>query len=1181
SHYSLKATARNAQGESEPVDIEISLFTAPQIEPLDLWVPASVAAGDSLGQMRVHLNGSRLQGISLTGEGSSDFRIDNSGYIFVAENVSLDAERQGKYILKAEIKNGGSAILTITINGRIVSTFSQPDAFFSEVALSGRDGVLYAAGDRYDGVAILDISRPGRFEYAGRLPCYYSRSIELSPNNMLAAVNYGNISFYDTTQSSTPSLLATQNLQVRDMHLGHDENLTLSVGYDGNVTIGRVMQNEGVKVLATIAHPGTVDALLSPDDNTLYIATKAQYPSRGHLYIYSLDDPASPKLIGKFEADIGFATRMTFYDSAKRLLLSKWNRLYVYDVSGIGYVRAFGSIVLPDKINNISVGACGDKAYVAANKLYIVDLTDPIALTILGSIDIPGGAKDIVINDNETRAYIAAGREGVHIINTEGFDILEKAPRIKPFEATVEADSAVGELVGRLDVLYSGNSGLSTLEIIGDGAEDFSIDLNGTIRVAVMPDTHKKYRLKARASNSVGVRDSNVTIHVHSVPVIADFDGVVRSRSANGECFGKLDIGADTAETLSSIELVGPDAETFSVDLNGTLCFVGNRELHHFQAQPFKFSVKATNRFGEGKAADVRIRVSALIRIFDTNATLDDMFLYQDERNEYVIHNGRKKIWFDDAVGNITFIMSSIDSDPNAYSWIEIHGTVQDSFLTPNQKYLFLATDEGIYMIDTGSSDSAEIMLVEKIDTKLSGGEYYRNLYVAHDFSMLIAQTDMHRLRLYDLAGLETGEYHPEFYIETIEVAAGDIAGGSSIGRVEVGPYAGGKYTYDLYGDGSDFFRVASDGMLYVDKEAVFDRTKTHKFMLSIKISGIFGTVNRDFFITIEADLKHGIISNGDLLHYYYNSVLDTEVMIVASDSVVNIFKSEAYDRLVPDGQRILDATIVDMAVSEGTQIVAAAMLNGKIALIDPNKSDLPVYDLFNLSTSIYDLAFSEDGMLLFAALGDEGVAVIDTADPSSPTVLNYLDIPGRSVRVFSDWPEVYIVTANAGVYYYDIEDADTEITALEGISGSLADAYLSDEVLAVALSKGGAVLYDIWSEDFFICEPSTAFVQIATGEFVTQDGSDIQIAAMLTKDNKIRLVNIDDLQDCKPLSSITLPSNAVSIELKEMDLYVLLSNETVLHYSISNPYEPVLDEIDDSAFLPDKGSVGNDTGDP
>ena len=118
-----------------------------------------------------------------------------------------------------------------------------------------------------------------------------------------------------------------------------------------------------------------------------------------------------------------------------------------------------------------------------------------------------------------TKMYTTQGLSNSARVEVNIMDVEEFLPQINNFTGSMHSFAKEGTLLGKLYV-YEGQDVVSKIELSGEGASDFKVDVNGSIRVSSvnLDETIKKlYNLKALGTNSYGLsEEANVSIYINS-----------------------------------------------------------------------------------------------------------------------------------------------------------------------------------------------------------------------------------------------------------------------------------------------------------------------------------------------------------------------------------------------------------------------------------------------------------------------------------------------------------------------------------------------------------------------------------------------------------------------------------------------------------------------------------------
>ncbi|WP_345975307.1 hypothetical protein [Sulfurimonas sp. HSL3-7] len=670
--YQLSAIATNAHGSSLPINIAVKLKRTPTVDSLDLTLLDGLVGGTKIGRLKIKENGTQIATIALSGLGSEDFNITKEGALFVANDTLLNASEQAFYDLSIVVNGESLALLEIEVQDRIVATLDTVDNAV-ELAIDKNSSVAYVADNNYYGAAIVDFSQKDKLSFVGRTSGNYGRVSGIAINEAgsnLVVGSYKKMELFDTEPSVSPLYLDTYSIEnyFNFIEILPLKNMVFVGTYD-YIDILKIEDNGTLGSLYEVYTQNRRGVVVSSDEKYMFVSGNYE-----NIDIYDIGDLSIINIT---------STILAPYDA--KMTLSKDNRylfvtghtpegqslLKLYNLQDIMRPELISSLILPEPITTLSYG--NNYLYLGGSQLHVVDVADVTALQLLGSIAVPGGIKDVALLGNTDQAIVASGNSGIHLVNVGGFEHQEKVPGILPFKATVEADASINTVVGQVEVVYSG-SGITGFSLAGEGAEKFSIDSAGTVRtVSSLFSGPALYQLQINVSNTIGTREVNATISVHSVPVIADFKGSINSMSSAGTVVGSLDLGVDDANSIEAISLNGDGAEYFQVNKSGEITFSGGIELHHFSTPTFSLSVDASNRYGQSETATVIVNVSVLV---------SEIELFEDPQRE---------------ITSIKF------SEDGAYADIEMHKRYESL-----PQYVTRVNIQDFFALSTMSQESIE-----------------------------------------------------------------------------------------------------------------------------------------------------------------------------------------------------------------------------------------------------------------------------------------------------------------------------------------------------------------------------------------------------------------------------------------------------------------------------------------
>jgi len=108
--YNLTAIATNVAGDSQAVDVNITVENLFNIVPLladsTLWVEENVTIGQKVGEVTIsNIGDSPISAITLSGTGNENFAVSTDGNISIKAGASLDYESRSEYNLTAIATN--------------------------------------------------------------------------------------------------------------------------------------------------------------------------------------------------------------------------------------------------------------------------------------------------------------------------------------------------------------------------------------------------------------------------------------------------------------------------------------------------------------------------------------------------------------------------------------------------------------------------------------------------------------------------------------------------------------------------------------------------------------------------------------------------------------------------------------------------------------------------------------------------------------------------------------------------------------------------------------------------------------------------------------------------------------------------------------------------------------------
>ncbi|WP_324172616.1 hypothetical protein [Sulfurimonas sp.] len=163
----------------------------------------------------------------------------------------------------------------------------------------------------------------------------------------------------------------------------------------------------------------------------------------------------------------------------------------------------------------------------------------------INNIGVISVTKDALLDYESKRVYdfkVVASNEQGKSLPTSVYVYLNNlldAPTLQPISLKTKENSSIGTQIGTLSMTSEGD--IESISLSGEGNEDFSVDLNGTISVAktLNYSTKSNYALQAVATNAYGSSKS-VSVSIKIIGTIKPFLlGSYTSSYANGVTLSK------------------------------------------------------------------------------------------------------------------------------------------------------------------------------------------------------------------------------------------------------------------------------------------------------------------------------------------------------------------------------------------------------------------------------------------------------------------------------------------------------------------------------------------------------------------------------------------------------------------------------------------------------------------
>ena len=324
-------------------------------------------------------------------------------------------------------------------------------------------------------------------------------------------------------------------------------------------------------------------------------------------------------------------------------------------------------------------------------------VTDEEATYLLGGVDkdffelmgstlvfkkIPDFELDKHIYMVTVEAIDHAGNKSEQNLEITLQNVAELRPELADTTLTVAENVVAGVEIGTIDIVSQGDSNITTIELVGDGSENFDVDIDGrvTLSLTAMLDyeTTRSYELYALAMNEAGESDSvNLLVNIENIADIkAELDSASFTIDENvtvGTEVGVVNIRSYGDSNITEMHLFGDGSEKFEISSSGVVKVANNAELDYETQNSFDLSVTALNGAGESESVSV---VITLNDIADVKPELAEKTMSVAENADAGVEVGTIEI-VSQGDSNITEILLSGDGNENFD--VDIDGKVRVS----------------------------------------------------------------------------------------------------------------------------------------------------------------------------------------------------------------------------------------------------------------------------------------------------------------------------------------------------------------------------------------------------------------------------------------------------------------------------------------------------------------------
>jgi len=382
--YRVTLTVTNDAGLEDTDDHALFRFGYPSFPPI-------VGTLDGINGKFMGISGNNLV---LTSAGDI-YLVDISDPVHpvLASVISVDSVEFNEMAVDGELAyaavNGDQIAVVDLPNPGATPTYTQSSHYITDISV--HNGYLYTAGEglvtAYDITDKLHPVEAGEFKFIGMWFGF------LWNGNMLVTIeDYCNVDFYDFNDPLNPIYRSKINLNVGQVHEAHIYGNYLYVG----------VEDQGYRLIIVDGTDPSHPYLLSNGIQLRYPLPSTFGIHNGYLYIpasrdsiYSLDNPASPRLTGTLIPRSSEPSDITFFENYA-YIIEKPSGLTVVDIgapeSPHMEAMVWGGIPYGEQAWDFDVELVGDTAFVTAreNTFSAVDITNPQYTHVVSSLNTGG-----------------------------------------------------------------------------------------------------------------------------------------------------------------------------------------------------------------------------------------------------------------------------------------------------------------------------------------------------------------------------------------------------------------------------------------------------------------------------------------------------------------------------------------------------------------------------------------------------------------------------------------------------------------------------------------------------------------------------------------------------------------------------------------------------------------------
>jgi surface protein len=591
--------------------------------PFDGTVAEDATVGMQVGQL--NLDGldsaTKILSIALSGEGNENFVVDNTGAISVSDKAVLDYETKPLYTFVATVINDAGGSRATIVNIKVTNS---PEVKPILLSFSG-SVVENAPKDTVVGqITIQD---------QGDEPI---TAITLSGEKS----QYFSVDANGTIKVTGDALLDYETLSTYNLIA----QATNSAGNSDPVSVKITLTNVGevVPTLESFAasiyensKKGTIIGSVSIKDSGDSAITAMRLEGNGNenctvsttgVISVAADNAIDYENISKYNLSV-IASNGAGDSLPVAVVISVINEEDIVPIIDNFSGNLNENSTAGTQVGKITIVSSGDSA-VKSMRLSGIG-SDDFSVTQDGTISVSSiGDIDYEKQTSYNLEVVATNNAGSSVAKTVTISVnnLEDIrPTIDSFTTSVN-ENFTG-VIGKINIVSSGDSAISKIVISGEGSDKFTIVKDGTLSVvqALDYESQTQFRLSLVAYNKAGASSAkDLTILVNNqediLPVLENFTGSVAENSSAGTLVGKVVVSTKGDSDITRMELSGDGVGNFTIDKDGTIALSASANLDYETKASYLLKATAYNSGGASNSVDVTI---SIIDQDSTNPTLN------------------------------------------------------------------------------------------------------------------------------------------------------------------------------------------------------------------------------------------------------------------------------------------------------------------------------------------------------------------------------------------------------------------------------------------------------------------------------------------------------------------------------------------------------------------------------